>query len=69
MWKYNKINDQLHAVSCTPVSRGNLVLRHSVSHFLPNSGGSTPEWRYGNIHQNGDMVVGSIPTREDEIFT
>ena len=43
------------------VGRGNLVLRHSTPHFLPNSGGfewqnsmprfaSTPERRNGNIN-------------------
>ena len=31
--------NQLHAVSRTQQGRGNVVLRHFVPHFLPNSGG------------------------------
>ena len=53
------------------VGRGNLVLRHSVPHFPPNSGGidcwwksmprfsSTPERRNGNINVNKYFIFSS----------
>ena len=49
------------------VGRGNLVLRHSVPHFLPDSGGvacwvaghSTPERRNGNINLSKYFISSS----------
>ena len=60
----------LHPAHST-VGRGNLVLRHSVPHFLPNSLGiacwqnstprfpSTPERRNGNINLNKHFISSS----------
>ena len=44
------------------VGKGNLVLRHSVPHFLPNSGGIAkiaPERRNGNIHLSKYFISSS----------
>ena len=61
------------------VGRGNLVLRHSVPHFLPNSGGiaswvtelnsSTPERRNGKINLSKYFISSSgDPTHNKSVL-
>ena len=67
---YVKLKIELNHHAYSRVDRGNLVLRHSIPHLLPNLGGiewwnstplfaSTPERRNGNINLNKYLISSS----------